>query len=64
MSFMQIIIKGGDRFSNIIDVLHADLGLLSLLRMGEVPRPNTLADRPGGSDGGMFIGWRSMKCGW
>ncbi len=38
-----MIIKGGDRLSDI-DLLRADPGLLSLLRMEGVPRPNTLAD--------------------
>ncbi|MDH7514168.1 MAG: transposase, partial [Clostridiales bacterium] len=43
MSFLQMIIKGGDRLSDI-DLLRADPGLLSLLRMEGVPRPNTLSD--------------------
>lgn len=43
LSFLQMIIKGGDRLSDI-DLLRADPGLLSLLRMDGVPRPNTLAD--------------------
>ena len=43
LSFLQMIIKGGDRLSDI-DLLRADPGLLSLLRMEGVPRPNTLAD--------------------
>jgi hypothetical protein len=42
-SFLQMIIKGGDRVSDI-DVLRADPGLLALLRMESVPRPNTLAE--------------------
>jgi hypothetical protein len=43
LSFLQMIIKGGDRLSDI-DLLRADPGLLALLRMEGVPRPNTLAD--------------------
>lgn len=43
LSFLQMIIKGGDRVSDI-DLLRADPGLLALLRMGSVPRPNTLAE--------------------
>lgn len=43
LSFLQMIIKGGDRLSDI-DLLRADPGLLALLRMEAVPRPNTLAD--------------------
>jgi len=37
-----MIIKGGDRLSDI-DLLRADPGLLTLLRMDSVPRPNTLS---------------------
>jgi hypothetical protein len=43
LAFLQMIIKGGDRL-NDVDTLRADPGLLSLLRMGSVPRPNTLSD--------------------
>jgi hypothetical protein len=43
LAFLQMIIKGGDRLSDI-DILRADPGLLSLLRMERVPRPNTLAE--------------------
>jgi len=43
LAFLQMIIKGGDRL-NDIDVLRADPGLLSLMRMPSVPRPNTIAD--------------------
>jgi len=43
MSFLQMLIKGDDRLSDI-DVLRADPGLLSLLRMEGVPRPNTLSE--------------------
>jgi hypothetical protein len=43
MSFMQMLIKGGDRLSDI-DILRADPGLLTLLRMDSVPRPNTLSE--------------------
>jgi hypothetical protein len=43
LSFLQMIIKGGDRLADI-DLLRADPGLLALLRMDGVPRPNTLAD--------------------
>jgi hypothetical protein len=43
LSFLQMIIKGGDRLSDI-DLLRADPGLLALLRMEEIPRPNTLAE--------------------
>lgn len=43
LSFLQMIIKGGDRLSDI-DILRADPGLLSLLRVDSVPRPNTLSD--------------------
>jgi len=43
LSFLQMIIKGGDRLSDL-DVLRADPGLLSLMRMESVPRPNTVAD--------------------
>jgi len=43
LSFLQMIIKGGDRLSDI-DLLRADPGLLALLRLDGVPRPNTLAD--------------------
>jgi len=43
MSFLQMIIKGGDRLSDI-DLLRADPGLLALLRMEGAPRSNTLAD--------------------
>jgi len=42
-SFIQMIIKGGDRLSDI-DLLRADPGLLNLLWMESVPRPNTLSD--------------------
>jgi hypothetical protein len=41
--FLQMIIKGGDRL-NDVDTLRSDPGLLSLLRMESVPRPNTLSD--------------------
>lgn len=43
LSFLQMIIKGGDRLSDI-HVLRSDPGLLALLRMEGVPRPNTLSD--------------------
>jgi len=43
MSFLQMVIKGGDRLSDI-DILRADPGLLTLLRMDSVPRPNTLSE--------------------
>jgi len=43
LSFLQMIIKGGDCLSDI-DLLRADPGLLALLRMEGVPRPNTLAE--------------------
>jgi hypothetical protein len=43
LSFLQMIIKGGDRL-NDLDLLRADPGLLNLLRMEGVPRPNTLAE--------------------
>jgi hypothetical protein len=43
MAFLQMIIKGGDRL-NDVDTLRSDPGLLSLLRMESVPRPNTLSD--------------------
>jgi len=43
MSFLQMVIKGGDRLSDI-DVLRADPGLLALLRIRGVPRPNTLSE--------------------
>jgi len=43
LSFLQMIIKGGDRLSDI-DLLRADPGLLALLRMEGFPRPNTLAE--------------------
>jgi hypothetical protein len=43
LSFLQMIIKGGDRLSDI-DLLRADPGLLALLRMEGIPRPNTLAE--------------------
>ena len=43
LSFLQMIIKGGDRVSDI-DLLRADPGLLALLRMEGIPRPNTLAE--------------------
>ena len=43
LAFLQMIIKGGDRL-NDIDVLRADPGLLSLMRMPSVPRPKTIAD--------------------
>lgn len=43
LSFLQMISKGGDRLSDI-GLLRADPGLLALLRMEGVPRPNTLAD--------------------
>lgn len=43
LSFLQMIIKGGDRMSDI-DLLRADPGLLALLRMEGFPRPNTLAE--------------------
>jgi len=43
LSFLQMIIKGGDRLSDL-DVLRADPGLLTLMRMDRVPRPNTVAD--------------------
>lgn len=41
--FLQMILKGGDRL-NDVDLLRADPGLLALMRMDRVPRPNTLAD--------------------
>lgn len=43
LSFMQMIIKDGDRVSDI-DLLRADPGLQSLLRMDAIPRSNTLAE--------------------
>ncbi|MBP8601005.1 MAG: transposase [Candidatus Saccharicenans sp.] len=43
LSFLEMIIKGGDRLSDI-DVLRSDPGLMSLLRLEGVPRPNTLSD--------------------
>jgi len=43
LAFLQMIIKGGDRLSDI-DILRADPGLLTLMRMERVPRPNTLAE--------------------
>ena len=43
LMFLQMIIKGGDRLSDI-EGLMADPGLLTLLRMNGVPRPNTLAE--------------------
>ncbi len=41
--FLQMIIRGGDRL-NDVDTLRSDPGLLSLMRMDHVPRPNTLAE--------------------
>ena len=43
LTFLQMILKGGDRL-NDVDLLRADPGLLALMRMERVPRPNTLAD--------------------
>jgi len=43
MSFLQMVIKGGDRLSDI-DLLRAAPSLLTLLRMDSVPRPNTLSE--------------------
>jgi len=43
MSFLQMVIKGGDRLSDI-DILRAAPCLLTLLRMDSVPRPNTLSE--------------------
>lgn len=43
LSFLEMIIKGGDRLSDI-DILRSDPGLMSLLRLEGVPRPNTLSD--------------------
>jgi len=43
LSFLQMIIKGGDRLSDI-DVLRSDPGLLSLMRLKSVPRANTLSE--------------------
>ncbi|MBP6059309.1 MAG: IS1380 family transposase [Candidatus Saccharicenans sp.] len=43
VSFLEMIIKGGDRLSDI-DILRSDPGLMSLLRLEGVPRPNTLSD--------------------
>jgi len=43
MSFVQMLIKGGDRLSDI-DVLRSDPGLLDILMMEHFPRPNTIGD--------------------
>jgi len=43
LSFLQMIIKGGDRLSDM-DLLRAALGLLALLRIEGVPRPNTFSE--------------------
>lgn len=43
LSFIEMIIKGGDRLSDI-DVLRADPGLLDISGMKSFPRPNTLGD--------------------
>lgn len=43
LSFVQMLIKGGDRLSDI-DVLRSDPGLLDILMMEEFPRPNTIGD--------------------
>jgi hypothetical protein len=43
LSFIRMIIQGGDRL-NDLDQLEADPGLLTLTRMSDIPRPNTLAE--------------------
>jgi hypothetical protein len=43
MSFVQMLIKGGDRLSDI-DVLRSDPGLLDILMMERFPRPATIGD--------------------
>jgi hypothetical protein len=43
LSLLPMIIKGGDRLTDL-DFLEADPGLLNLMRMPSVPRPNTMAD--------------------
>ena len=43
LSFLQMILKGGDRL-NDLDLLRSDPGLLNLTQMKSVPRPNTIAD--------------------
>jgi hypothetical protein len=43
MSFVQMLIKGGDRLSDI-DVLRSDPGLLDILMMEGFPRPATIGD--------------------
>jgi len=41
--FLKMIIKGGDRLHDV-GTRRVDPGLLSLMRMERVPRPNTLSD--------------------
>jgi hypothetical protein len=43
MSFVQMLIKGGDRLSDI-DVLRSDPGLLDILMMEGFPRPATIGE--------------------
>jgi hypothetical protein len=43
LSFIEMIIKGGDHLSDI-DVLRADPGLLDISGMKSFPRPNTLGN--------------------
>jgi len=43
LSFIEMIIKGGDHLSEI-DVLRADPGLLDISGMKSFPCPNTLGD--------------------
>ena len=43
LSFIQMLIKGGNRLSDI-DVLRSDPGLMNILMMENFPRPNTISD--------------------
>jgi len=43
LSFIQMLIKGGNRLSDI-DVLRSDPGLMNILMMENFPRPNTIGD--------------------
>ena len=43
LSFIQMLIKGGNRMSDI-DVLRSDPGLMNMLMMEKFPRPNTISD--------------------
>jgi len=59
LSFLQMIIKGGDRLSDI-DLLRADPGLLALLRMEGVLGRTRWRTWPGGFGGGWCWSWTRL----